>query len=448
MKIEEFLSKNNKISFPTVQNGNASSVEDFYENCIISFSQQNKESVLKWHHLLVRYVEAPESVLLSRLYESRKNNGKWDTRRGMLTRMADGFSFAFATNFFARLIFTMAYCNYVPEYNDFKDMFLKKKFSLYSFMGTTDIEKKYSAFRAPVYNQQFYTHGWYLAHIIAVNDDEFAGYKNVDIKSILTPGNVTDWKETPRGYYLRQLDYILSVADKKIVKAHFLRFLDPLNYFLVPSSSHISDKKIGENKQVLKFMRKKYFDLYQDDYKDFLIRALAPNNAIPKQDCSILGKIKIDVAYWNENQKINLSPIKNKNKTIDRREHIPPFLDIDINDDFLKKIKHYREGEINKGFSETTFNYENEYIKTICFTHSNKWINDTEMEKMWSIIFSKKKDFSNLHNWKTIEELFKANITEVSKGKHKGCYGLRIHGMKQRPNERIIKEALDYIFES
>ena len=69
------------------------------------------------------------------------------------------------------------------------------------------------------------------------------------------------------------------------------------------------------------------------------------------------------------------------------------------------------------------------------------------MEKMWSIIYLLKKDFSELNNWKHICNTFDLSITEVKKGKNQGCYGIRIRGMKKKPNETIIRMLLDYIFE-
>ena len=97
ISIEDFLSSNNKFSFPLVPTGKSNTVEDFYKDCISLVLPKNVKTIIEWHNLLRKYIYDPEAILLSRLYESRKINGIWDTRRGMLTRMQDGFSFAFAS---------------------------------------------------------------------------------------------------------------------------------------------------------------------------------------------------------------------------------------------------------------------------------------------------------------------------------------------------------------
>ena len=91
-------------------------------------AQPDSSIIEEWHDLLVRYATDPESVKLSRLYERTSNGTEkvyingiekkkpiWNTRRGMQTVMQDGYTYAFASNYFARLIFSMAYAGFVPE---------------------------------------------------------------------------------------------------------------------------------------------------------------------------------------------------------------------------------------------------------------------------------------------------------------------------------------------
>lgn len=457
ISIEDFLSSNNKFSFPLVPTGKSNTVEDFYKDCISLVLPKNVKTIIEWHNLLRKYIYDPEAILLSRLYESRKINGIWDTRRGMLTRMQDGFSFAFASNFFARIIYTMAFYDFVPEYEDFKDMFKNRKFSLFSFMGKTEGEKNYAAFINPSYNPRFYTQNWYLAHIIPVNGESFYRFENKNINDIFTPGSINDWKVNSSGYYERFLDYSLSEDDKKIARAHFLRFIDPINYFLVPNANHVTISKIGEMPSIINYMRKRASNLYLDVYDDFLKLAMSNPQLNARESCDLLGKHKLmNLEYSSENLSDNCEksiPPKNKLKKkgiivkINPTQNAP--LEITSNP-LINELKKYKTGTIDKGFSEIEFSYNNDFISTICFNHSNKWLgkaNDSDMEKMWSIIYLLKKDFSELNNWKHICNTFDLSITEVKKGKNQGCYGIRIRGMKKKPNETIIRMLLDYIFE-
>lgn len=446
MLITDFLTKT-KIQFPNVPTGKAETITELYEDCIKPVLPNNKETIIKWHNLLVKYANDPNAILISRLYENRKENGVWDTRRGMLTTMQDNFSYAFATNFFPRIIYTMAYYDYVPEYEDFKKMFTDRKFSLFSFMGKTSVEKKYAAFQTEPYKPQFYTQNWYLAHIVAVNDEPFYQYESYNINNILPPGNLRDWNTTSDGYYLRFLNYTLNNDEKTIARAHFLRFIDPINYFLVPNSKHISVNKIGENPNLIAFMKKRQLEIYHDLYLDFLTNALSDSSSISFKTTAEIGTTHISNLFYFSNSTINTKIPNNTNPNNNFDEMVDS--DNISNDEILIELSAYMQGSIDKGFSEKELNYCNEYISAVCFNHSNKWLgkpNESDMEKMWSIIYKPKNDFSNISNWKQLCKHYDVSISEVTKGKNQGCYGIRIKGMKKKPNETIICKILDYIF--
>lgn len=294
MNIEEFLSNDNIFNFPTVPTGSSSTASEFFRKAIKT--PQKTETIRKWHRLLTRYMNDPEAIILSRLYESNQLNGVWNNRRGMLTRMSDGFSYACASNDFARVIFTMAYCNFVPEYRDFKKMMTERKFSLSSCRGLTTVEREHAAFRIKQYHTRFYTQGWYLAHIMAFKRDEYSGYPGIDLRDIITLGTKNQWRNNG-DYYVRELPGTLSEDQKKIAKAQFLRFVDPINYFLVPGRFNCSVGNIGEKDEIVNFMRKKYFDDFGEVYKDFMKKALVGQNLIPSQSIALLGRQQISVSF-------------------------------------------------------------------------------------------------------------------------------------------------------
>ncbi|MGN0813059.1 MAG: hypothetical protein ACI4MQ_06100 [Candidatus Coproplasma sp.] len=97
-------------------------------------------------------------------------------------------------------------------------------------------------------------------------------------------------------------------------------------------------------------------------------------------------------------------------------------------------------------------NYENQYVSVIEVASSNKWLGEPHnslMDKMWSIIVDVKKDFTNLPTFRSLLQAgLNLGITPVLKGKHKGKFGIRIYGMKKEPNQHLLKELLDFIFES
>lgn len=90
--------------------------------------------------------------------------------------------------------------------------------------------------------------------------------------------------------------------------------------------------------------------------------------------------------------------------------------------------------------------YENDFLKVIRVDSSNKWVAEDEMEKMWSIIFSAKKDFTRLPTYRALQTIINVSVTPVTRGSLKGNYGIRIYGMKRDPDAAIIKSILDFIF--
>ena len=120
MNIYEFLHDSKNLKIYNVPTRHSTTPEELYENCIpINFQKLIKSdpaiitSIIKWYKLLVRYIERPGAVLMSRLYEHEGEKGEWNTRRGCLT-ISNNYRYAFASNHFARIIYTMAINKFVP----------------------------------------------------------------------------------------------------------------------------------------------------------------------------------------------------------------------------------------------------------------------------------------------------------------------------------------------
>lgn len=116
--------------------------------------------------------------------------------------------------------------------------------------------------------------------------------------------------------------------------------------------------------------------------------------------------------------------------------------------DIKNRIENFNNCETQRSWmmEERTIDYENEFLLVHRIDSSNKWVGPDEMEKMWSVIFESKRDFNHLQGYKEIKKVLDINITKVKRGKLKGCFGIRIYGMKREPNSKIVKEILDFIF--
>ena len=272
--------------FPPVPTGRAESIAAFFSNCMeVAKIQPKKDAIIKWHNLLSKFVDRAGNRLLLRMYEGVTVEGRLETRRGAVTRMNDGFEFVFASNYFARVIYTMAYIGFTPSLSDFEkminNMLVCISYPLHVNPGEQEISAYKSRVRDAHYNTiGFYTPGWYLAHIVGVRSVPFRGYGNRNLKDFVSAGKSADW-QLNGGMVVRSMGEHFNVDDLKLVKAHCLRFLDPINYFLVPCKAQERHKYgrslIGEDEYIVRYAMVKMRKLLGDKvYKDFCKRALVP----------------------------------------------------------------------------------------------------------------------------------------------------------------------------
>ena len=285
MNIYEFLHTPVLVTPRPVPTGHASTPEELLKTCIPVDLTDKKlvNSIIEWHNLLLRYINNnPDPVFLSRLYESAGISGAWDTRRGALT-ICKNYRYAFASNHFARIIYTMAINCFIPTDDDFSDMMNNMKFSLFYEHRLTPIEKKIAAYTNIPYDHPYYTPDWYLAHIISVNDCPYFNHEHIPIRDIFQIGNASDWVYNSKiDRMVRTNDVALTPEEYEVAKAHFIRFVDPINYFLVPGKNFVVYNKqheddgapLGENKYVLDLMTLEASRAFGKTFEEFMKEAL------------------------------------------------------------------------------------------------------------------------------------------------------------------------------
>lgn len=287
-KFAELFGRNFK--FPLVPTGRAESIQEFFEKCMGEANVvPNADVLIGWHKMLCKFVDGVGNRLLLRMYESVNENGSVETRRGAVTRMRDGLEFAFASNYFARVMYTLAYLGFVPRLQEFEEMINNRLVCISYPNRTTRTEQDISAYRSKVGDAQYntkrcYTPGWYLAHIVGVKSVPFRGYGNAKLSDFITAGDPADWRNKG-GMVVRSIDRRFNEDELRMIKAHCLRFLDPINYFLVPSASQESHKYgkrlVGEDENVVRYALSQMKGLVGDDvYADFCERALVPYDMV------------------------------------------------------------------------------------------------------------------------------------------------------------------------
>lgn len=285
--------KKMKIALPV---NNDVTVKDFYDNCI-SHNILPRDSVLAWHNMFMEYVERPDAIFWVRYYESgNKNSGRWNTRRGCKTQFKDGFSYVFVSNYDAHEIFNMVRLGVTPSVDEFLTMMKNYEFPLHYDSGKSCEESDIACYphigstMEGILTQDH----WYLAHIVGVKSqyvDYLGNELNVDANKLYPRGVVSDWKADENGRKVRTIDDTLSQDEKALVKAHFLRFVDPLNYYAAPGTKYQTNSvaySIGEEKVLNDYMGCKFADIYDSkSMQAFRRKALAPIDLQCDKDAEI-----------------------------------------------------------------------------------------------------------------------------------------------------------------
>lgn len=309
MVIEEFFRSPREFSPPQLPSGRASTIEEFYQKCILVGTPESmRESVVYWHNLLTEYIRSDDAILPIRLYENLGPRSDYEgisngTRRRALTIHDDNFAYVFASNSFARSLFSMVIAGLKPSVRELNDRMKRFASCLGFHWGTKSLDEPRIAAYPIKYKRKFYLDGWYLAHISGVGDTPYNGCGDIDIEMDVFPkGRVSDWRPGVvfgvRDKPLRSLKNNLSVRQKNLARAACLRFIDPLNYFLVPSQKNERHKPplsrlVGEDRAIVHYMHCKRFEEYGEVYRDFCSQALVERD----YESALGGDNRIEITF-------------------------------------------------------------------------------------------------------------------------------------------------------
>lgn len=272
--IEEFYS----INVPKIRYSQTKQpiplVCDFYQEFLVAGKRlPDKKVVEEWHDLLIWYINQPDATFFVRKYEGGKKNGEWDNRRGAVIQFDDGFEIAYSSNFLAHDIFLMAYYGFVPDKKDFMTTIKKRKFHITS---GTKVEKEIRTYTLANKGLSY----CYLAHIMDVNGDylrddrTYTSLSNIEENKMFPRGIADDWKSSIDGIW--HVNYSLSREEIDLVKAHCIRFLDPMNYYLTPltnQSSHTIKsfkKNIGEYRYLTYYIERQYKHIFGNRFDELI----------------------------------------------------------------------------------------------------------------------------------------------------------------------------------
>lgn len=316
MKIDQYFENINQIKIEKLKSGSSRTIEDLYHS-LIKVNLPSAATIIAWDKILNTYINEPESIYFIRKYASAPDKKWCDIRRGFYTKYRNNFGYVYCDNFFAHYFYIMAMNNYIPEYEDFRTFILSKKIP-FGFMETSE-EKPYRAFKKGKIvgiNKS----GWKLAHIFSVNGNDYSFPYKIESKTIFPLGKQVDWKiQHNSDYPFRYFDSDISIEERSKMKAHFMRLVHPINYFLVPMQKYETDdvnNNIGEYDKLLKYMylitQSKYQDIFNEYKKTILYKNKMVSQSIPE-----IGKTIINLQYGLTTVKpISVIPLL-KNVTVD-----------------------------------------------------------------------------------------------------------------------------------
>lgn len=300
MKLIDKLNSIDKPKIEQLPQGKAITIENLWNDLIKKYLP-DKETVIKWHDLLMEYIKLDKAVFAIRAFNSEKPEKYGDLRRGFLTQTSKDYLFFYTDNYFSAYFYKMAMDKFVPEFEEFCSLLYERKFPS-RFRQITSLEREMMAVkmgRDPGINKA----GFKLSHIMNVGKGYYYEQQKLSlVKKIVNKyfprGERTDWRLVKQNefesYYLRNLD--VPQEARKFIVAQFLRLVHPLNMFLSPKrgcekNSVCAD--IGEYDKLINYAYQYNMETYPEIYKEYLSLIMIDEDSRIYSD----GQDIIDIEY-------------------------------------------------------------------------------------------------------------------------------------------------------
>lgn len=307
-----------KLDF-SLPSGTSKTIEEFFD-VVVKPTMLPKQIVLDWNDLLSEYIEEPDAVFAVRAfadwYDKKDPEKDKQLRRGFLTKASNNqLSYFFCDNYFTAIIAKLIYNNYCPALAEFKALLQSGDFPV-RYWACKDENLK-AFFPRVKRDPALGSTGYKIAHIADTADDFYFNKKSQGLTELseflgFTRGDYEDWKQDSSGKYVRILD--INEDVKTVLKAQFMRCVNPLNYFLAPKDSGNSgvfnyfanpdkqnnkslkeriDCRIAEYKSLTSYVNEVYSSMYGKVYKDFQSKILLPDNYFKKNT----GAEKVEITF-------------------------------------------------------------------------------------------------------------------------------------------------------
>ena len=315
---------------------------------VIEPNLPEKDVVIKWHNLLMKYIKQDNAVFILRKYGSGKQ-----PRRGFLNKVfvcgKESFETFYTDNSVPFYFYSMAKDGFVPTLEEFNDAMITNRTFPYGYFSSS-VGKKVAAYPSGK-NPGINAKGYKLAHIFSAGEsyDKKAGYTTISnfCEKIFPNEDITKWNNVFNGKHYRRIDIDDDKKAKEVrafAVAHFVRSVHPLNFFLVPMTTGIKDKKtgikktniywydnegkerdeIGENPELIEYVAAKIKSMYEKEigrsgksvYQEFLDLIFPIGNCLDPKGANVEINAEYAIDIWKRNigNNVTSSPTNTQNK--------------------------------------------------------------------------------------------------------------------------------------
>ena len=282
----EELKRMYRFKLEPVRAGHCDTIADVYNEVILE-NEIDRDVVVGWWDCLREYALSDDALVFVRKLE---HGG----RRGFASRFSNRFGYVFCDNSLAKCIYALARRNIVPTPDQFRECVRARRLPCLMKTNGDEIGNPACVFCK---GSKPSLGGRKLAHILSTNKDYSVDYSEFQSRHFAA-GDLTDWRfDNDFGYYTRRMG-MLSPCYRRIFVAHFLRFTNPMNYFLFPLKRRMGvvdfGKDLSEHYDMTDFMRYVRYEQYRV-FREFEKLVLYSHRA--RAAYEVLGGERVDLSY-------------------------------------------------------------------------------------------------------------------------------------------------------
>lgn len=314
MTLKEHLNQlgDTPLSINPLPSGNAATIKDFFDT-FVAARFPHPDVVRAWHKALMEYTDDANLSALSCCVRFGNNGGKKESmwhekgyyklRRGWTTKnVGDDFEYFFADNAFPAFIYRLALDGVAPSGADELRALFKNHEFPYCFGFFVDKSvNEYKGVTVATGKNPGFLGNYKLSHVFDAGEFfNIHGRKmgDAELSDRYYPiGHSDDFLKQPDR--IRRMD--ISDEAKRVIRAKFLRFAHPFNYFLTPTKKrHVCGQKvykkdIGEDPRMIRYIIQQYLEkTYPTEYKEFLSRIMWYEEPAA---VAVDGSERIDITY-------------------------------------------------------------------------------------------------------------------------------------------------------